>query len=205
MKFKNYYFIFCLFLFQTSFAQTWSDTVSLIDNVFSTYKPGNPGCQLAVSRNGEIIFSKAWGLADLEHNVALTDSSIFEAGSISKQFVAAAILLLQQQGKLLLDDNVRKYIPELPQYKTTITLRNLLHHTSGIREWSDLVTLTGWPRTQKFYTNHDVLEIITRQKQLNFKPGNEYLYSNSNYCLLTIIVERVSGLSLPAITRKYIF
>ena len=145
--------------------------------------PENPGCQLSISRNGQVIFTKAWGMADLEHNVPITTNSIFEAGSVSKQFTAAAILLLEQQGKLSLNDNVRKYIPEMPEYGTPITLRQMLHHTSGIREWSDIVELTAWPRGKKFYTNQDVLEIIVRQKHLNNKPGDEFLYSNSNYLL----------------------
>jgi len=204
MKFIRLTIIF-LFIFQFSFGQAWQDTLSLIDKAFSQYKPENPGCQLSISRNGQIIFSKAWGMADLERNVSLTTNSILEAGSIAKQFTAAIILLLEQQGKLSLDDNVRKYIPELPDYRTPITLRQMLHHTSGVREWSDLVDLTGWSRGQKFYTNEDVLEIITHQKHLNNKPGDEFLYSNSNYVLFTIIVQRLSGLTLPAFTQRYIF
>ena len=194
-----------LFVIQFSFGQTWPDTLLIINKAFSQYKPENPGCQLSISRNGQIIFSKVWGMEDLERDVPLSANSIFEAGSVSKQFTAAAILLLQQQGKLSLDDNVRKYIPELPDYGSSLTLRQMLHHTSGIREWSDLVELTGWPRGQKFYTNKDVLEIITQQKHLNNKPGDEFLYSNSNYILFAFIVKRVSGLSLEAFTKKYIF
>jgi CubicO group peptidase (beta-lactamase class C family) len=194
-----------LFIFHASFGQTWQDSLSLIDRTFSQYQAKNPGCQLAVSRNGETIFSRAWGMADLEHQVPLSNNSVFEAGSVSKQFTAAAILLLEQQGKLSLDDKVNKYIRELPGYGTPMTLRHLLHHTSGLRDWGDVVALTGWPRGQKFYTNEDVLEIICRQKQLNNKPGAEFLYSNSNYNLLTLIVQRVSGLTLAAFTQKYIF
>ncbi|MEP7252097.1 MAG: serine hydrolase domain-containing protein [Ginsengibacter sp.] len=204
MKFVRLLFIF-LFVFQFSSGQTWQDTLSLIDKQFSQYLPNNPGCQLSISRNGEIIFSKAWGMADLERVVPLSTNSIFEAGSVSKQFTAAAILLLEQQGKLSLDDNLRKYIPELPDYGIPITLRQMLHHTSGIRDWSDIVELTGWPRGQKFYTNDDVLEIISHQKHLNNKPGDKFSYSNSNYILFAIIIKRVSGLSLAAFTQKYIF
>lgn len=189
----------------SSFAQTWQDTVSLIEQRMSQYKPENPGCQLSIARNGQIIFSKAWGMADLEHNSPLTTQSVLEAGSVSKQFTAASILLLHQQGKLSIDENVRKYVPELPDYGQPILLKHLLHHCSGLREWSDIAELTGWPRGQKFYTNKDILEMLTRQKGLNFVPGAEYSYSNSNYFLLTLIVERVSGLSLPAFTAQYIF
>ena len=144
-------------------------------------------------------------MADVERNVPLTINSILEAGSVSKQFTATAILLLEQQGKLSLDDDVRKYIPELPDYGDPIKLRQMLHHTSGLRDWGAIAELTGWPRSSKFYTNEDALEIIARQKHLNNKPGDEFLYSNSNYNLLAIIVQRVSGLTLAAFTRKYIF
>ncbi|MDE3250722.1 MAG: serine hydrolase [Bacteroidota bacterium] len=189
-----------------SYSQTWQDTLSLIEKTMIQYKPENPGCQLSISRNGEIIFSKAWGMADLEHHSPLTTQSVSEAGSVSKQFTAAAILLLQQQGKVSIDANVRQYVPELPDYGSRpILVRHLLHHTSGLREWSDIAELTGWSRGQKFYTNKDILEMVTRQKGLNFIPGAEYLYSNSNFFLLTLIVERVSGMSLPAFTDQYIF
>jgi len=198
-------FFLLIAMYRSASAQTWQDTVNIITHLFDRYKPENPGCQLAVSRNGKIVFSKAWGLADLERNVPYTTETVTEAGSITKQFTAASILLLQQQGKLSLDDDVRKYIPELPGYGHTIRLGNLLHHTSGIREWSELEAITGWPRTTKAYTNQDVLQMLCRQQQLNNIPGTEYIYSNSNYLLLTLIVERVSGMSLPDFTKQYIF
>ena len=198
-------FIIPIFLYQASYAQAWQDTISLIDQALSQYKAENPGCQISVSKNGKVIFSKAWGMADLERNVPLSTHSIFEAGSVSKQFTAASILLLEQQGKLSLNDDVRKYVPELADYGTPVTLHHLLHHTSGLREWSDIAALTGWPRTKKFYTDKDVLEMICAQKHLNNKPGDEYIYSNSNYNLLALIVQRVSGLTLAAFTQKYIF
>lgn len=204
MKIIRLLFISSIFI-QASYGQTWQDTLSLIDKTLSQYHPENPGCQLAISRNGQLIFSKAWGMADLERNVPLSTRSILEAGSVSKQFTAAAILLLEQQGKLSLDDDVKKYIPELPNYGTPITLRQMLHHTSGLREWGDIAALTGWPRGKRFYTNDDVLEIIIHQKHLNNKPGAEFLYSNSNYILFAIIIQRLSGLTLAAFTQKYIF
>jgi len=186
-------------------AQSWQDTVLQIEKVFARYKPDNPGAQFAISRNGRIIYSKAWGMADLEHNVPLTTGSLSEAGSVSKQFTAAAILLLEQQGKLLLDDDVKKYVPELPDYGYTITLRQLIQHKSGLKDWGYIADIAGWPRTTKTYSNDDALYIICNQKTLNYKPGDEYMYSNSNYTLLTIIVQRVSGISLAEYTRKYIF
>jgi len=186
-------------------AQSCQDTLSRIEHIFSRYKPDNPGCQLAISRNGQIIFTKAWGMADLEHKVPLTTESIIEAGSVSKQFTAACILLLEQQGKLSLNDDVHKYIPELPDYGVPILLRNMMHHTSGLKDWENIVELAGSPEGSKVFENEDVLYILSKQKTLNHKPGAEFLYSNSNYVLFAIIIERVSGMELSEFSRKYIF
>ena len=186
-------------------SQSWQDTVAKIEKIFARYKPDKPGTELAISRNGKIIFSKAWGMADLEHNVPLTTESITEAGSVSKQFTAAAILLLEQQGKLSLDDDVRKYVPELKDYGQSITLGHMMQHKSGLKDWGAIAGIAGWPRSTKTYNNNDALYIISNQKTLNHKPGDEYLYSNSNYNLFAIIVERVSGMSLAEFTRKNIF
>ncbi len=186
-------------------AQPLQDTIAKIDSIFFRYKKGNPGCQLSISRNGKIILSKAWGTADLERKIPLSTNSILEAGSISKQFTAAAILLLEQQKKLSINDDVRKYIPELPDYGKTIRIKHLIHHTSGLKDWGDIAEISGWPRTTKTYSNTDALQIICRQRTLNNFPGEEMLYSNSNYNMLAIIVERVSGMSLAEFTNKYIF
>src|SRR5690606_6910087 len=186
-------------------SQNWQDTIAQIEKIMERYKPEDPGCQLAISRYGQIIFSKAYGMADLEHNVFMTTESPTEAGSVSKQFTAAAILLLEQQGKLSLDDDVRKYIPELPDYGTSITLRQIMHHSSGIKDWGSISAVAGWPRTTRVYSNEDVLYIVTRQKTLNHAPGEMYSYSNSNYNLLAIIVERVTGKSLAEFCRTSIF
>jgi CubicO group peptidase (beta-lactamase class C family) len=192
-----------VYLFTT--AQSWQDTVSKIEKLFARYKPSNPGAQLAISRNGKVIFSKAWGMADLEHNSPLTTESVTEAGSVSKQFTAAAILLLEQQGKLSLDDNVRKHIPEMPDYGYPITLRQMMQHKSGLKDWGAIAGIAGWPRSTKTYNNEDALYIICNQKTLNHKPGDEFLYSNSNYNLFAFIVQRVSGMSLADFTKKNIF
>ena len=189
----------------TCFPQSRQDTTALIEKAMSRYKPQNPGCQLSIKKNGEIIFSKAYGMADIEHNVPLTLKSIIEAGSVSKQFTAAAILLLEQQGKLSLNDDIRKYITELPNYGTVITLAQMMHHMSGLRDWGSVAELTGWGRTTKTYTNDDALEIIAAQKELNNIPGAEFIYSNSNYNLLAIVVQRVSGKSLAEFTKQNIF
>jgi len=186
-------------------AQLSADTIAMLDKIMARYTEATPGAQLAISRNGQIVYSAAKGMADLEHNVPLGKVSKTEAGSVSKQFTAAAILLLEQQGKLSLNDDVRKYIPELPDFGHTITIRHLMQHTSGIKDWGSIAEITGWPRGTKAYTNDDALHFITLQKTLNNKPGDEYIYSNSGYTLMTHIVQRLSGISHAAFTKKYIF
>ncbi len=198
-------FLFLIFS-TTAHAQGWVDTLAKIDGVINKYyQPSAPGGQLSISRNGQTIYSRAWGLADLERQVPIGYRSKIEAGSVSKQFTAAAILLLEQQGKLSLNDDVRKYVPELKFYGDTIRINHMMRHTSGLRDWGSVAGLTGWPRSSKYYRNEDALEIIARQQHLNNKPGDEFIYSNSGYNLMAIIVQRVSGLSLAAFSRKYIF
>lgn len=202
---KNIFLICMVAISTITNAQTWQDTVILIDKMLDRFPASNPGVQIAVSRNGNIIYSSVKGMADLEHNIPLTKQSKIEAGSVSKQFTAAAILLLEQQGKLSLNDDVRKYVTEVPDYGNTITLRHLLNHTSGIKDWGSVASLTGWGRGTKVYSNEDALHIISQQKTLNNKPGDEFIYSNSNYNLQAIIVQRVSGMSLADFSKKYIF
>jgi CubicO group peptidase (beta-lactamase class C family) len=196
--------LFCLLVINVQ-AQSWLDTAAKLDKIMDRYNNQGPGAQLAVSRNGNIIYSSVRGLADLEHGVALNLTSKIECGSVSKQFTAAAILLLEQQGRLSLNDDIRKYIPELKDYGNIIRISHLLHHTSGLKDWGSVMTITGWPRGTRAYTNEDALQIIIRQKTLNNKPGDEYIYSNSNFTLLTIIVKRVSGMSHAEFTKKNIF
>lgn len=134
-----------------------------------------------------------------------TVDSIYEAGSDSKQFTSAAILMLAREGKLSLDDDIRKYLPEMPAYAAPVTIAHMLHHTSGLRDWGSVSAIEGWPRNSRTANNDDVLRIAARQAELNFAPGSHYLYSNSNYNLLAIIVDRVSGQSLADFTRDRIF
>jgi CubicO group peptidase (beta-lactamase class C family) len=194
-----------LFLVHVSQAQTWQDTLAKIEKAFERYKPAIPGAQVTISRNGKILFSRAYGMADLEHGAALTTQSPTEAGSVSKQFTAAAILLLEQEGKLSLNDDVRKYIPELPDYGKIVTLRHMMQHTSGLKDWGAVAAMTGWPRSTKTYNNDDALYIASKQRSLNHEPGVEYIYSNSNYNLFAVIVQRVSGQSLAEYSRVKIF
>lgn len=176
-----------------------------IDVLFADWNRSDaPGAAVAVVQNGRIVYENAFGMADLERGVALTPRSVFEIGSISKQFTAMCILLLELDGVLSLDDDVRKHLPEMPAYERPITLRHLLHHTSGIRDVETLIPLAGMPYVN-YYTDARLLELITRQKGLNFPPGDEYLYSNSGYLLLAQIVERVSGRSLRELAQERIF
>lgn len=177
-----------------------------VDSVFARWdRPTSPGCAVAVRENGTPLLVRAYGMADLEHDAPNLPETVFEAGSVSKQFTAAAVVLLAQQGKLSLDDDVRKHVPELPDYGTPITLRHLVNHTSGLRDWGTVMSIAGWPRTSRVYTHAHVLDVASRQKALNFAPGSQYLYSNTGYNLLAIIVERVSGESFAAFTRRMIF
>ncbi|HKV34692.1 MAG TPA: serine hydrolase domain-containing protein [Pyrinomonadaceae bacterium] len=164
-----------------------------------------PGCAAAVSLNGDVVFEKAFGLADLEHNVPNTAQTIFESGSVAKQFTAAALVLLQQDGKLSIDDPVKKYIPELPDYGSPLTIRHLLNHTSGLRDWGSVLGLTGAGRGDRVINQDLALDVITHQRALDFKPGAEYSYSNSGYNLAAIIVERVSKQKFPAFVEERLF
>ncbi len=182
------------------------DLAPIVDRVFSSWTvPGSPGCAVGVARGGEVLLTKGYGLADLESGRAITAETIFETGSVAKQFTATAVLLLAIDGKLNLDDPVRKYVPELPDYGYPLTLRHLLTHTSGLREWSALVALQGWPRGTRVHRQADLLDVVTRQRSLNHKPGEFYSYTNSGYGLLFTIVERVSGQPFAKFTTDRIF
>lgn len=176
-----------------------------VDAVFSRWMTGTPGCSVGASIKGKVVVNKAYGMADLEHDVPNTADTIFEAGSVSKQFTAAAMLMLAREGKISFDDPVRKYIPELPDYGVPLTIRHMLNHTSGLRDWGSVVSIAGWPRTTRAYAHADVLDIVSRQKALNFTPGAQYSYSNTGYNLSAIIVSRVSGMSFAEFSNRRIF
>lgn len=186
------------------FGQT--DLGPKIDTVFGQFnKPDSPGCAVAVAKDGKTIFAKGYGMANLEYSVPMTPATVSETGSVAKQFVAAAIVLLASQGKLSLDDDIRKFLPEVPDFGTKITIRNLITHTSGLRDQNDFFALMGLPMGRSVHTNDEILEVVSRQKRLNFDPGAEYLYSNTGYTLLALIVRRASGKSLAEFTTEHIF
>ncbi len=177
-----------------------------VDKLFERMdKTVSPGCALSVMRDGKIIYERGYGMADLDHNVPITPTTVFHVASMSKQFTDASIVMLVQEGKLSLDDPVRKYIPELPDFGTPITIRELVHHTSGLRDQWDLLDLAGWRYSLDLITDDDVLSVISRQKDLNFPPGSRYLYCNTGYTLLAQIVKRVSGESFREFTTARIF
>lgn len=181
------------------------DVASQIDEIFASFsESGSPGAAVSVIHDGEVVFSKGYGLANLELEVPITPTSVFYLGSVSKQFVAASIALLEQEGKLSLDDDIRKYLPELPDYSAPITIRNLIHHTSGIRDYLELMSIAGLP-LGTFHDNEGVVELLARQKGLNFDPGEQHLYSNSGYFLLAVIVEKASDKSLREYAHEKIF
>ncbi|HEY1911960.1 MAG TPA: serine hydrolase domain-containing protein [Vicinamibacterales bacterium] len=182
-----------------------SNTPARVDAVFEKWTNTTPGCAVGVATNGVPVLAKGYGMADLEHDVPITAQSIFEAGSVSKQFTAAAVLLLAREGKLSLDDQVRKYIPELPDYGSPLTIRHMLNHTSGLRDWGSVAAIAGWPRTRRVHTQANMLDIASRQTALNFVPGTHWSYSNTGYNLAAMIVTRVSGKPFPEFTRERLF
>jgi CubicO group peptidase (beta-lactamase class C family)/lysophospholipase L1-like esterase len=176
-----------------------------VDALFTAWNSATPGCAVGVSDDGRIVLEKAYGMADLEHDVPNRPDTIFEAGSVAKQFTAASVLLLVQDGKLSLDDPVRMYVPELPESAAKITIRQMLHHTSGLRDWGSVAWISGWPRGARVHTHDHVLDILGRQQSLNFAPGARWSYSNSGYNLAAVIVSRVAGESFAAYTQRRIF
>src|ERR1700726_539118 len=180
-------------------------SAAAVDEVFGDLaKAGSPGCALAVYRDGKIVYAKGYGLANIEENVPITPQSVFDIGSTSKQFTATSILLLEKQGKLSVNDDVRKYLPELPDYGQKITILHLLNHTSGLRDYLTLMELAGI-NTDSVTTDDDALALIVRQRALNFAPGSEWLYSNTGFFLLSTIVKRVSGKTLREFAAEHIF
>ncbi len=176
-----------------------------LDAIFKDIgKDRAPGCSVGIARAGAPVAAKAYGLANLEHGIALTPQSVFYMASVSKQFMALSVLLLERDGKIRLDDRVGAYIPELPSHTAAVTLRQLLHHTGGVRDYLTLFDLAGHP-PDYVITERATLAMLGRQAGLNFAPGAEHLYSNSGYVLLSIVVHRVSGQPLDAFARARIF
>ncbi len=206
-KFQTMLGCVALFLFAAASIAAQDPTpVERIDSVFSDMnRSDRPGCSLAIFQGGETTYAKGYGMGNLEYGIALSPRSVFHIASISKQFTAFAVELLVAEGLVSWDDDIRTYVPEIPEYGSTITLRHLVHHTSGIRDQWDLLYMAGWRWEADLVTQGDAIDLMSRQRSLNFEPGDEYLYSNSGFTLLAAVVERVSGLSLREFTRQRIF
>jgi CubicO group peptidase (beta-lactamase class C family) len=199
----------------TTTAQTQTEPVSPsldpaqadeIDKIFAPFvKPDSPGCSVAVLKDGRIIFARGYGWANLEYDVPITPQTVFEAGSVSKQFTAAAILILAAEGKLGLEDDIRKHLPEVPDFGRPITLRHLLTHTSGLRDQWNLLSTAGRPMGQAVHTPEEILDLVSLQQELNFQPGDDYLYCNTGYALAAWVVQRVAGQTLADFSRERIF
>src|SRR5688572_8971827 len=176
-----------------------------IDSIFAAYdNRQSPGCAASAIDGERTLVLKGFGMASLEHDLPITPQSAFYAASVSKQFTAFAVAMLAQQGKLSLDDDVRKWLPEVPDFGKTVTVRHLIHHTSGLRDYFGLLGMTGWPGDGPI-TEARFLDLVSRQKALNFDPGARHLYSNTGYVLLSILVKRVSGQSLREFTDQHVF
>jgi CubicO group peptidase (beta-lactamase class C family) len=182
-----------------------AEKVKKIDEIFSTLnKPDSPGAAIAVIEKGKLILEKGYGLANLEYDIPVTPSTVFHVASVSKQFTAMAIVLLEEDGILSIDDDIRKYLPELPDYGQKITIRNLLQHTSGIRDQWQTLGIAGWSLADVI-TQDQILRMLFRQKELNFPPGTKHLYSNGGFTLLAEIVTRASGKAFPEFCMDRIF
>jgi len=183
-----------------------ADATARVDRVFDGWRDTKgPGCAVGVSRGGAVVYEHGYGMANLETDTPVRPSSIFHAASLSKQFTATAIMLLAREGKLSVDDDIRKYVAEIPDYGTPITIRHLLTHTSGLRDQWELIGLSRGRFEENRITEADVMDIVARQKALNFTPGAEHLYSNTGFTLLAVIVKRVAGKSLRALADEQVF
>jgi CubicO group peptidase (beta-lactamase class C family) len=200
---KNSLLVLCFFLSLTLSGQIKESEA--IDSIFMDWNNASvPGCALGVIKGNELVYSRGYGSADLEHDLKITPSSVFYIGSVSKQFVTFSILLLEEQGKLDLDDRIQKFLPDFPEYESPLTIRHFIHHTSGVRDYLTLMYLKGRNYLDDM-NPEEVYELIRRQKELNFSPGEKYLYSNSCYFMLAMIVEKASGQTLKNFAQQHIF
>ena len=180
--------------------------MAALDAVFADYSASDgPGCAFAVSRDGQQVMARAYGMANLEWDLPNTPETVFEPGSVSKQFTAAATILLALDGRIDLDDDIREYFPEMPDYGEPITVRMLIHHTSGLRDWGSVAGIHGWARTTRIHTHKHALDIASRQRALNYEPGRYYSYTNTGYNLQAMLVERVTGQTFDEFSQERIF
>jgi CubicO group peptidase (beta-lactamase class C family) len=176
-----------------------------IDSLFKAFdRPGSPGAAVLVVKDGRIVFEKGYGMANLEYDQPITPTTVFDIASVSKQFCGFAISTLIQEGKISPDDDIHKYLPWLPQFGKAITIRNLIHHTSGLRDWPEALHAAGW-RWDEAFRYEDIMRMVGKQRELDFDPGSKYQYSNTGYNLLAEIVGKVSGKPFPEWIAEHIF
>jgi CubicO group peptidase (beta-lactamase class C family) len=195
---------YLLSLSSIAFSQTHEEAERKIDSLFASYNLQTPGAAVAIVKDGKVIFKKGYGMANLNHDIPVTPQTVFNIASVSKQFTAFAIYLLESEGRLSFEDDVRKYIPELPFYGSPIKIKHLLAHTSGLRDQAALSALAGG-NPGDVATTEKIMKLVTRQKGLNFTPGNAFNYNNTGYTLLAEIVARISGKTFAAYTDEKIF
>ncbi len=198
--------ILILFALLASTIHGQENKTEKIDAILQSYtKTNSPGLSIGIVENGTLIYAKGIGLASVEKNIKNDTKTAFSIASIAKQFTASCIWFLMQEKKLSLEDDIRKYLPEMPNYCTPIKIKHLLNHTSGIRNYHTIMDLQGFDYDSEYYNNVTVLQLASNQKGLNNKPGEKVLYSNTNYNLLTLIIERVSGKNLNEFAKDKLF
>jgi CubicO group peptidase (beta-lactamase class C family) len=203
----NKYIFSLLFYFSLATIQAQLNDVQSqkIDSLFSSWTETNhPGGAIGIMQNGKILYSKAFGLASLEYQVPNTAETIFNVGSVSKQFTAMGIVILHEKGLLSIDDDIRKHLPDMPDFGHSITIRHMLHHTSGMRSLHAMLSLAGW-RDDDSRTNEDLYRFMLKQKELNFNPGDEFLYCNTGYMLMVNIIENVTKEKFPDWMKANVF
>ena len=197
--------VFLLFISLPINAQLSEAETAKIDSLFLNWtKDNSPGGAIGIMQNNKVVYSKAFGLASLEYKVPNTTETIFNTGSVSKQFTAMGIVLLHQKGLLNVNDDIRKHLPDLPDFGHVITIKHMLHHTSGMRSLHAMLNLAGW-RGDDSRTNADLYRFMLKQKELNFKPGDEYLYCNTGYMLMVNIIEKITNEKFPEWMKANIF
>ncbi|WP_158286412.1 serine hydrolase [Chitinophaga sp. S165] len=203
---KKYLLVVLLLSYVQGIAQQIPDSLEPdINKLFSRYsRPGTPGAAVLIVQNGQIIFKKGYGSANLEYDIPVAPNTVFDIASVSKQFTGFAISTLIEEGKISPDDDIRKYLPEVPQFGKTITIRHLIHHTSGLRDWPATLHAAGW-RWDETFSFDDILRMVKQQRELDFEPGSQYSYSNTGYNLLAALVAKVSGKSFPDWMKEHLF
>ena len=186
-----------------------TEEAARVDNVFASWdRPDSPGAAVGIIKDGRLVYARGYGMANLEYDIPNTPETVFRIGSTSKHFTAVAAAILIEQGKLSLDDDIRKFLPELPAYEAPVTVGHMIHHTSGLRNYEHLTVLAGIDsplHPSPYYTDEEAVAMIARQKALDFTPGEKYAYSNSNYFLLAEIIGRVSGMKTADFAEQYMF